>query len=118
MRPEIERLRELGGLIRAGHAELGRLQLQLMEAYERQFNPAQLGVRIADLGREITAWKHEQKALLGRVALGGASESESIDCSFCSEPSDLQRDEKDGVKQPKKRTGASGGVAKGKHDSS
>ncbi len=60
---ETERSSELDHLIRTAHAELGTLQICLIAAHERQLNPAELGVRIANLGRRISAWKHERRFL-------------------------------------------------------
>lgn len=63
MSQENSLLRRLDGQIRAAYAELGKLQLHLVEAHERQLNPAQLGVHIANLGRQIAAWKRERQGL-------------------------------------------------------
>jgi hypothetical protein len=56
-------LRELDSQIRAAYAELGTLQLRLVDAHERELNAAQLGVCIANLGRQIAAWKRERQSL-------------------------------------------------------
>lgn len=100
MNPETERLRELGSLIRAGHAELGTLQLQLMDAHERRFNPALLGVRIADLGREIAAWKREQKILFRHIA---PEPDPSLACSSILEGLPDQLDQTMRVRRTEKR---------------
>lgn len=63
MNQENNPLRELDSQIRAAYAELGKLQLCLIEAHERELNPAQLGVRIANLGRQIATWKRERQLL-------------------------------------------------------
>ncbi|HUL11115.1 MAG TPA: hypothetical protein VLU73_02960 [Methylococcaceae bacterium] len=104
MSPEIERFREIGGLIRAGHAELRIFPPHLMDAYERRFNPAQLGVRIADLSREIAAWKRKQKALFRHIASDGASETESsLGCMFTLDRLNAQKGQTGRVKRTEKR---------------
>jgi hypothetical protein len=60
MGSENGRLRELDHLIRAAHAELGTLQFLLINAHERKLNPAELGIRIANLGHHISVWKRER----------------------------------------------------------
>ena len=55
-----ERLREFDRLIRTAHAELGTLQFLLLNAHERELNPAELGIRIATLGHQISVWKRER----------------------------------------------------------
>lgn len=83
MNPEIERLRELGRLIRVAYAEVGTLQVKLIEAHARELNPAELGVQIANLGQQISAWKREQEALFRLIVLGEAVGSESpLYCSL------------------------------------
>lgn len=83
MNPDVERIRELGALIRAAHADLGKLQLRLIEAHARQFNPAELGIQIANLGRQMARWKREQETLFRQIVLDGAAESESpVYCSL------------------------------------
>lgn len=68
MSSEAERFRELDRLIRTAHAQLGTLQLHLIAAHERQVNPADLGIHIAELGRQLSAWKHERRFLCRHVA--------------------------------------------------
>lgn len=68
MSSEAERLKELDHLIRTTHAELGALQLHLITAHQRQVNPAQLGVHIANLGRQLSVWKHERRFLCRYIA--------------------------------------------------
>jgi hypothetical protein len=58
---EDERLRELDHLIRAAHAEVGTLQFLLINAHERGINPAELGMHIANLGRQISLWECERR---------------------------------------------------------
>ena len=55
-----ERLREFDHLIRAAHAELGTLQFLLINAHKQALNPAELGIRIANLGHQISVWKRER----------------------------------------------------------
>ena len=61
MGSENERIGELGHLIRAAHAELGTLQLLLINAYERELNPVELGLHIANLGHQIASWERERR---------------------------------------------------------
>ena len=68
MGSEDERLRELDHLIRAAHAELGTLQFLLINAHERGINPAELGMRIANLGRQISLWECERRLFQRRIA--------------------------------------------------
>jgi hypothetical protein len=63
MSPENERLTELEYLIRTAHAELGALQCLLINAYERELNPRELGLNIAGLGRQIAVWEQERRLL-------------------------------------------------------
>jgi hypothetical protein len=63
MSPETETFKELDSLIRAAYAELGKLQLHLIEAHERELSPAELGIHIADLGYRISTWKRERESL-------------------------------------------------------
>lgn len=63
MHSEIEKSRELDSWIRAAHAELGTLQILLINAHERELNPSELGLHIANLGRQISKWKHERLLL-------------------------------------------------------
>lgn len=63
MSPENERLTELEYLIRTAHAELGTLQCLLINAYERELNPRELGLHIAGLGRQIAVWERERRLL-------------------------------------------------------
>ena len=63
-------------MIRATQAELGARQIQLIEAHERNLNPAELGVEIAHLGRKISSWKREQEVLFRKIA--GEQESELL----------------------------------------
>jgi len=110
MTSEIERFKELGRLTRAGYAELGALQLQLMEAYERKLDPAQLGARIADLGRDIAAWKLEQKVLFRNIASDGAPEPESSRArSFILDRLTAQQGQTARGKQTQKRDSAAKG---------
>jgi len=64
---ENERLRELDQLIRAGYAEVGRLQLLLINAQERELDPAELAIQIANLGRQVSAWESERRLFNRRV---------------------------------------------------
>lgn len=81
MRSQIEKYRELGALIRTAHAELGTLQFHLIEAHERELNPAELGVHIANLGRQISAWKGEQVSLFRHFVGKETALMSSSDCS-------------------------------------
>lgn len=67
MSSENERLRELDQLIRAGYAEVGRLQLLLINAQERELDPAELAIQIANLGRQVSAWESERRLFNRRV---------------------------------------------------
>jgi len=108
MSPEIERLRELGSLMRAAHADLGALQIQLPEAHERKLNPAQLGIHIADLGRQISGWRREQKSLSRRISLDGAFEPESSPCcSFILNRLKAEHRRPAGIKQSEEPAAAS-----------
>ena len=75
MTPEVARYRELGRLIRAAQTELAERQSHLTEAHERELNPAELGVNIAQLGYQISLWKCEQEVLFGQIAGEEATES-------------------------------------------
>jgi hypothetical protein len=55
-----ERLREFDHLIRTAHAELGTLQFLLINAHKQALNPAELGIRIAHLGHQISVWERER----------------------------------------------------------
>jgi hypothetical protein len=68
MRQKKERLSELEGLIRAAHAEIGTLQFLLISAYENGLDPGELGIQIADLGRQISAWEKERGPLSGPIS--------------------------------------------------
>lgn len=61
---ENTRLRELSSLIRTKQIEMEMLQLCLREAHARKLDPAQLGVHIADLGRQLSRWERERAFLL------------------------------------------------------
>lgn len=67
MLAEINRYRELGGLIRRVQAELGASQISLIEAHQRNLDPAALGVHIAHLGQQIAGWRRERIALFRRI---------------------------------------------------
>jgi len=67
MSSENERLRELDQLIRAAHAELGTLQFLLISAHERELNPAELGIHIANLGRQVSEWESERRHFYRRA---------------------------------------------------
>lgn len=67
MSSENDRLTELDQLIRTAHAELGTLQFLLINAHERELNPAELGIRIANLGRQVSQWKSERRQWSRRV---------------------------------------------------
>ena len=56
---ENKRLKELAGLIRTKQIELETLQIFLREAYVRKLDPAELGVSIAELGRQLSGWERE-----------------------------------------------------------
>lgn len=60
---ENERRTELEHLIRNAHAQLGTLQCLLINAYERELNPRELGLHIAGLGHQITVWERERGLL-------------------------------------------------------
>lgn len=68
MSSDNERLRELDQLIRAAHAELGTLQFLLINAYERELNPAELGMHIANLGQQMYAWERERRRLPRQIS--------------------------------------------------
>lgn len=74
---KIDRVQELDRLIRAAHAELGRLQLQLVGAYERALDPGALGADVADLGRKIQVWKREKGVLCRSLAESASLEATS-----------------------------------------
>lgn len=78
MGSEDERLQELDRLIRAAHAELGTLQFLLINAHEREINPAGLGMRIADLGRQISLWERERRLFQRRIAESAQPETDSL----------------------------------------
>lgn len=82
MHAEIERYRELGALIRHAQAELGAKQICLVEAHQRNLDPAELGVHIANLGRQIARWKHEQIGLFRRIV--GEEEAPLLSAADCS----------------------------------
>lgn len=63
MSQEAEMFKEIDSLIRAAYAELGTLQLHLIEAHERELSPTELGIHIADLGRRISTWRRERESL-------------------------------------------------------
>jgi len=65
---ETQRFTELDGLIRGAHAELGALQIHLIEAHKRKLNPAELGFQVANLGQEISAWIDEREFLSRRIS--------------------------------------------------
>jgi len=69
MGSESERLKELGQLIRAGYAEVGRLQLLLINAQEHKLDPAELATQIANLGRQVSAWESERRLFNRRAQL-------------------------------------------------
>jgi hypothetical protein len=63
-----ERLREFDHLIRVAHAELGTLQFLLINAHKQALNPAELGIRIAHLGHQISVWKRERDAFSRHIS--------------------------------------------------
>jgi hypothetical protein len=82
MASEVKRYRELGTLIRAARAELGARQMSLIEAQERELDPAELDVQIANLGCQIAEWKREYESLFRYIV--GKEETAlmfSVDCS-------------------------------------
>ena len=82
MHSQIERYRELGALIRAAQAELRERQISLTEAHERELHPGELGVQIANLGRQIAMWKREQEGLFRDIA--GKEETELMSSADCA----------------------------------
>jgi hypothetical protein len=98
MQSKITRYRELGALIRAAQAELGAYQIHLIEAHERALDPTQLGVHIADLGRQIAAWKTEQENLFRHIA--GREETALMSSAHCSRFLDRLKPEKNAKTPP------------------
>lgn len=82
MSPEIQRLKELGGLIRAAQAELAVRLSDLTKAHEQGYNPAELGIDIANRGRQICAWQREQENLFKQIV--GEEEAASLSSAVCS----------------------------------
>lgn len=82
MNPEIDRFRELGRLIRRARTELSARQTELIEAYERELDPVDLAIHIAQLGRQISLWKREREILFRRIAWD--EETVSVSSAVCS----------------------------------
>ncbi len=82
MRSEIERYRELGALIRRAQAELGAKQVTLIEAHQRNLDPAELGIHIANLGQQIAGWRREQIVMFRRIV--GEDEAALMSAADCS----------------------------------